>query len=166
MSRLKQIATKADARVAPYGALALRLALGVVFLAHALSKPLVFTLPGTAAFFERHGFPGWSAYPVFALELIGGVLLLLGVGSRWTAPALIPVTAGALLVHWPNGWLFINPGGGWEFPAFLIAALSAQGLLGDGPLALRVALPRKAPSRPPLAGDVSPQAGAAPATAV
>jgi len=130
-----------DARLVSYGALALRLALGLVFLAHALSKPLVFTLPGTAAFFEQHGFPGWSAYPVFALELLGGLLLLLGMGSRWAALVLIPVTAGALLVHLPNGWLFINPGGGWEFPAFLIAALAAQALLGDGALALRVALP-------------------------
>lgn len=126
-----------DARVAPYGALVLRLALGVVFLAHALSKLLVFTLPGTAAFFERNGFPGWSAYPVFALELLGALLLLSGVGSRWVALVLIPVTAGALLVHLPNGWLFTSPGGGWEFPGFLIAALAAQALLGGGALALR-----------------------------
>jgi putative oxidoreductase len=137
-----------DARLAPCGVLALRIALGLVFLAHALSKPLVFTLPGTAAFFESHGFPGWSAYPVFALELLGGVLLLLGVGSRWAALVLIPVTAGALLVHLPNGWLFTSPGGGWEFPAFLIAALAAQALLGDGALAPRVALPRRHPVAP------------------
>jgi putative oxidoreductase len=137
-----------DARQARCGALALRIALGLVFLAHALSKPLVFTLPGTAAFFESHGFPGWSAYPVFALELLGGALLLLGAGSRWAALALIPVTAGALLVHLPNGWLFASPGGGWEFPAFLIAALAAQALLVDGALALRVALPRRRPIAP------------------
>src|SRR4051812_8351512 len=137
-----------DAPLARCGALALRLALGLVFLAHALSKPLVFTLPGTAAFFESQGFPGWSAYPVFALELLGGSLLLLGAGSRWAALALIPVTAGALLVHLPNGWLFASPGGGWEFPAFLAAALAAQALLGDGALALRAALPMRSPATP------------------
>lgn len=131
-----------DARLAPYGALALRLARAVAFLAHGLFKLLVFTLPGTTAFFERHGFPGWSAGPVIALELVGGLLLLLGVGARWAALVLIPVTAGALLVYWPNGWLFTNTGGGWEYLAFLIAALAAQALLGDGAFALRVALPR------------------------
>jgi putative oxidoreductase len=42
------------------------------------------------------------------------------------------VTFGALLPHASNGWMFSNPGGGWEYVAFLIAALSAQLLLGKG----------------------------------
>jgi putative oxidoreductase len=121
-----------DVRWAPLGALTLRLSLGVVYLAHALAKPLVFTMPGTARFFEQHDFPGWSAYPVFVLELIGGLLLVLGLRARWVAVALIPVTAGAVVVHAPNGWLFAGPGGGWEYPAFLIAALTAQALVGEG----------------------------------
>jgi putative oxidoreductase len=143
-----------DLRLAPYGALALRVGLGVVFLAHALSKPLLFTMPGTAEFFARHGFPGWAAYPVFVLELVGGALLLLGLGARWAALALIPVTAGALVVHAPNGWLFVYPGGGWEYPAFLIAALAAQALVGDGAYRLRVPLPRGCPTPPAEAAPV------------
>jgi putative oxidoreductase len=125
-------------RMAPYGALLLRLGLGAVFLAHALAKPLLFTMPGTVTFFEQNGFPGWSAYPVFAAELAGGLLLVLGIWTRLVATALVPVTAGAMLVHLPKGWLFINPGGGWEYPAFLIGALAAQALLGKGAYALRV----------------------------
>src|SRR5688500_6647455 len=39
-----------DASTSPYAALLLRLTLGVVFVAHALLKLLVLTLPGTAAF--------------------------------------------------------------------------------------------------------------------
>src|SRR3954454_1596070 len=137
-----------DLRWVSLGVLTLRLSLGGVYLAHALSKPLLFGMPGTAAFFEQQGFPGWSAYPVFVFELLGGVLLLLGAGSRWAALALIPVTAGALLVHLPNGWLFASPGGGWEFPAFLAAALAAQALLGDGALPLRPPLPTRPPATP------------------
>ena len=49
-----------DVRTAPYAAFVLRLALGIVFVAHALLKLLVFTLPGTGAFFAAHGFPGWT----------------------------------------------------------------------------------------------------------
>src|SRR3954452_7225063 len=103
-----------DERLALTGAFILRLALGVVFLAHALAKIFLFTLPGTVAFFEAQGYPGWTAYPVFAAESVGGVLLLAGVLTRWVSLALMPVMLGALLVHVPNGWFFVNAGGGWE----------------------------------------------------
>lgn len=110
----------------------LRGALGLVFLGHAYAKVALFTLPGTAQFFEAHGFPGWAAYPVFAVELLGGVLLLLGIQVRLVAALLIPVMLGALGPHWNNGWMFTNQGGGWEYVAFLIAALFSQLLLGPG----------------------------------
>lgn len=125
-----------DQRIQSYGALVLRLALAAIMIAHALLKLLVFTLPGTAGFFAAHGFPGWTAYPVFALELIGGTLLGLGMGVRFVAIGLIPVMVGALMVHWPNGWMFTAPNGGWEYVAFIIAALVAQALLGGGAFAL------------------------------
>ena len=47
-----------DARTAPYAALLLRVALGAMFIAHALLKYYVFTLPGTAPFFQPLGLPG------------------------------------------------------------------------------------------------------------
>jgi len=126
-----------DPTTAPYAALILRVALGVVFIAHALAKLLVFTLPGTAAFFAQHGFPAWTAYPVFAVELVGGIALIAGVYTRWVALALLPVLLGAITVHWANGWSFTAPNGGWEFVGFLIAAVLVQVGLGDGALALR-----------------------------
>jgi putative oxidoreductase len=108
-----------------------------MFIAHALLKLFVFTLPGTAQFFESVGYPGWLAYGVFGAELIGGILLILGVYSSWVALTLIPVLIGAALVHAPNGWVFSAPNGGWEYPIFLIAACATQALLGDGAFALR-----------------------------
>ena len=125
-----------DSITAPYAALLLRLTLGVVFIAHALVKLLVFTLPGTAVFFVAHGFPGWTAYIVFVAELLGGLALVAGMYSRAIAIALIPVLLGAFTVHWPNGWYFGAPNGGWEYIAVLIAALLVQAGLGDGPFAL------------------------------
>lgn len=110
----------------------LRLALGAVFLAHAYAKLAIFTLPGTVAFFQASGIPGWMAYPVLATELLGGLCLIAGIRVRLVAAALIPVMLGALIPHAGNGWMFTNPGGGWEYVAFLIAALTAQVLLGRG----------------------------------
>jgi putative oxidoreductase len=118
-------------------ALVLRLALGTMFIAHALLKVLVFTLPGTVKFFGSIGLPGELAYLTIAAELVGGVLLILGVYTRAVALALIPVLLGALWVHSGNGWLFTSPNGGWEYPAFLTVAAIVQALLGDGALALR-----------------------------
>ena len=127
-----------NANTAPYGAPVLRLGLGVMFIAHALLKLLVFTLPGTVKFFEMVGYPGFVAYGVVTAELIGGGLLVLGVYTRWVALALIPILLGAALVHAPNGWVFSAPNGGWEYPVFLAVASLAQALIGDGALALRV----------------------------
>lgn len=125
-----------DNRTAPYAAFVLRAALGLMFIAHALLKYSVFTLPGTVKFFESLGLPGPLAYATFAAELIGGTLILAGLGTRWVALALVPVLLGATWVHAGNGWLFTAPNGGWEYPAFLTVAAFAQALLGDGKFAL------------------------------
>ncbi|MBN3849559.1 MULTISPECIES: DoxX family protein [Burkholderiaceae] len=126
-----------DSRTAPYAILLLRLALGVMFLAHGLTKVLVFTPAGTVKFFASIGFAGWLAYPVMAFEVIAGVLLILGVFSRWvTALATIQLLV-ASTVHFGNGWSFTNPNGGWEYPIFLAIVAAAITLLGDGACALK-----------------------------
>lgn len=129
--------TAAPSTTAPYGVALLRVSLGVMWIAHALLKLLVFTLPGTAQFFDSVGLPGVLAYPVFAAELLGGLALVLGVYARQVALALVPVMAVAAWVHGPNGWVHTSAGGGWEYPVFLIAASLALWLLGDGAAALR-----------------------------
>lgn len=123
-------------RMASYGPLALRIALGIVFVAHAYAKAAIFTFPGTEQFFVAHGFPAWTVYPVFAAELAGGLALIAGFRVRWVAALLVPVMLGALKTHLGNGWSFMATGGGWEYPAFLIAALGAQWATGPGALAL------------------------------
>lgn len=136
-----------DSRTAPYAALVLRVSLGIMFIAHALLKYVVFTLPGTVKFFESIGLPGPLAYFTFFAELIGGALILAGAGTRWVALALVPVLLGATWVHAGNGWLFTAPNGGWEYPAFLTAAALAQALLGDGAYALHNLFGGAAPHR-------------------
>lgn len=126
-----------DTTTAPYGALLLRLALGTMFIAHALLKYFVFTLPGTAKFFASIGLPDWLGYVVFAAELGGGVLLIAGVYARAVALALVPILLGVTWAHAGNGWLFTAPNGGWEYPLFLAVAALVLALLGDGAFAFR-----------------------------
>ena len=137
-----------DLRTAPYAALVLRVALGVMFIAHALLKYYVFTLPGTAQFFQSLGLPGALGYATFYAELIGGALILAGAYSRWVSAALIPVLLGATWAHFGNGWLFTAQNGGWEYPAFLTLAAAAQALLGDGKYALASLLGRAPLAQP------------------
>jgi putative oxidoreductase len=103
------------------GATLLRVALGIMFIAHSVVlKYFTFTLAGTAQYFVSIGLPGFLAYVVFALEAVGGVLLVLGIRTRWVALGLVPVLLGAMWVHISNGWVFNAPNGGWEYPLFLI----------------------------------------------
>lgn len=126
-----------DLATAPYAVLLLRLCLGVLFVAHALLKVRVYTVPGTVKMFKDLGMPGWFAYLVIAVESIGGACLILGIVPRYVALLLIPEILGTIVtVHGKNGWPFNSPGGGWEYPAFWAAALLVQFLLGDGPLTL------------------------------
>jgi putative oxidoreductase len=125
-----------DTRTAPYAAFVLRISLGLMFIAHALLKLMVFTMPGTVQYFQSIGLPGSFAYLTVAAELIGGALILGGVYARWTALAILPVLLGATWAHAGNGWVFNAPNGGWEYPAFLSAAAIVLVLIGDGRLAL------------------------------
>lgn len=115
----------------------LRISLGIMWIAHAMLKWLVFTLPGTAQFFDSVGLPGLLAYPVFTVELLGGLMLVLGIYARQVSLALTPVMAVAASVHVHNGWVHTSPGGGWEYPVFLVVASIALWLLGDGAAALK-----------------------------
>ena len=131
-----------DVMTAPYGALILRLCLGVMFIAHAMLKLRVYKIPGTIAYFKSLGLPGWLAYITIAVELCGGICLILGIFPRYVALILIPLIVGTIVtVHGKSGWLFSNKDGGWEYPAFWAAALFVQFLLGDGMLTLLASPP-------------------------
>ena len=126
-----------DSRTAPYAAFVIRVALGVMFLAHGLTKVLVFTPAGTVRFFESIGFPGFLAYPVMAFEVIAGLMLVLGVYARWVAAVAVVQLFVASTVHFGNGWSFTNANGGWEYPIYLSVTALVVALLGDGVFAAK-----------------------------
>jgi putative oxidoreductase len=134
-------------QVEQLGVTLLRVSLGVVFLVHsAYLKVVVFTVPGTVGYFESIGLPAIVAYGTIAAEVVGGVLLILGVGVRPVAAVLTAVALGATWAHLGAGWLFTNEGGGYEFPLFLTVATAAQFLLGPGALRLQVPQLQQAPA--------------------
>lgn len=133
-----------DTRTAPYAAFILRLALGIMFIAHGLTKLFLFTPAGTAKFFESVGFAGWFAWPIIAFEVIAGLLLLTGVYARAVAAIAAIELFVASTVHFGNGWMFTNQNGGWEYPVFLAIAAAVLALLGDGAHALRPTVLKKA----------------------
>lgn len=127
----------ADSRAVAAGATLLRLTLGAMWLSHAWFKISAFGIDGFAGWLDSLGLPGFMAGPVVTLELIGGVLILAGVYARYVSIALLPVLAVATWVHIPNGLIFSNANGGWEYPVFLMIASMVHALIGDGALALK-----------------------------
>lgn len=117
----------------PLAPTVLRIALGLMWLTHGLVlKLMTFGLAGFSAWLASQGIPSFLALPIVLAEIGGGLLILLGIHGRWVSLALLPILLGALNVHAPNGWVFTNPNGGWEYPLFLIAASIAHILAGDG----------------------------------
>ena len=115
-----------------YAPLVLRVATGIIFAFHGWQK-LQGGLAGTAGLVQSIGFPMPELFAVLliAAELGGGILLILGLFTRWSAiftgfVALVAV----VLVHLPNGFSMAT--GGYEYVFLLLAASIALVLSGGG----------------------------------
>jgi NADH dehydrogenase len=116
--------------------LVLRICLGVVFIAHGLQKTVgMFSGPGMQGFSQflaKLGFqPPWVwAYMAGYTELLGGVCLLLGVGTRISASLLfVLICIAAAKVHISKGFFLAN--GGFEY-TFVIACVCLVLILSGG----------------------------------
>lgn len=110
----------------------LRVSLGIMWISHALLKWNVFTIAGFATWLDGQGLPAIMAWPIFLLELVGGIAILTGFYGRYFSTILLPVIIVATWTHLPNGWLHTSTGGGWEYPLFLVVVSVAHILLGEG----------------------------------
>jgi putative oxidoreductase len=123
----------ADSSAATLGLTVLRVVLGTTFLLHGWQKVTEWTVAGTQASFAQMGVPAAElAAPLAAvLELVGGLMLLLGLGTRVVAALLALTMLGALvLVHLPAG--FFAADGGIELVLLLAAASVLFVLAGAG----------------------------------
>lgn len=113
--------------------LPLRLVVGLVFVVHGGQKLFAFGLAGTAGFLGSLGvpLPTLAAAGVIAVEMLAGVALLLGAGTRVAATLLAADMLVAMLtVHLRGG--FFAPDG-VEFVLTLFAACLTLAGLGAGP---------------------------------
>jgi len=114
------------------GTLILRLVLGFTFFMHGLAK-WTGGIAGTAGFFDSVGIPGFMAYIVAAIELIGGIALMLGLATRMISILFAVILIGAILtVKLSSG--FLN--GGYELDVVLLAIAVHLALAGRTKYAL------------------------------
>lgn len=101
-----------------------RVVLGVLFLAHGISK-FQMGLGNVDAWFESMGIPGFLAYIVALLELIGGILLIIGLFTRYVSVLFILMLVGAIVTMKLSAGLLGNGQmAGYELDlAFMLAAL-------------------------------------------
>lgn len=119
----------------------LRLALGVVIVAHGTQKLFGWFggggIPGTAKYMESLAMhpPRLQAGFAGCAETLAGTLLILGFLMPLAAAALIAVMLTAIAtVHFKNG--FFNTNGGLEFPLSLMAGAFTLACVGPGWLSL------------------------------
>ena len=115
------------------GLLLARVLLGVVLIAHGGQKLCSTGGEGTGAFFEAVGVPAARAAAGFAgtVELVGGILLVLGLLTQLVAVLVVVVMAGAYIyVHRAAGIYAAD--GGWELVAVIGLAVVVFGLVGPG----------------------------------
>jgi putative oxidoreductase len=102
------------------GALLLRIALGLTFFIHGFVK-FQGGIENTAGFFETLGLPGFAAYVVALIELLGGIAMILGFGTRVTAVLFAIIMIGAIVkVKLAAGFLGNGQGAGYELDFALL----------------------------------------------
>ena len=144
--------TRADRQAVDVALLIVRLIVGIIFLYH--GGQLLFGLFGgggiQATVNGADGKPGMGpvGYLVAIGQFFGGLGLVVGVLTRFSAAALIVVMLGAIfMVHLKNG--FSVQGGGYEFNLALIGMLLAVLIAGPGRYTLLRPLPFPTPAGQP-----------------
>jgi len=102
----------------------LRFVLGISFFVHGFVK-FQGGIENTVGWFDSIGIPGFLAYVVASIELVGGIALILGLGTRIVSALLTLVMVGAILkVKLAIGFLGTAEMAGYELDlAFLVIAL-------------------------------------------
>lgn len=74
----------------------MRVVLGIIFVFHAVDK-FQMGLGNVEAWFTSLGVPGFVAYVVVVIELVGGIMLILGLFTRYVSALFVLVLIGAIM---------------------------------------------------------------------
>ncbi|MFE5324543.1 DoxX family protein [Paenibacillus sp. NPDC056579] len=116
---------------AELGTLIARVVLGFTFFVHGYMK-FQGGIANAAGFFNKIGIPGMLAYGVGVIELVGGICVLLGIGTRIFSVAFAGIMVGAITM----AKLSAGFAGGYELEVALLAMSVHQALSGEQKLAL------------------------------
>jgi uncharacterized membrane protein YphA (DoxX/SURF4 family) len=124
------------------GTFLLRVMLGISFFLHGLSK-FKGGLENTSGWFQSIGIPGFMAYVVGVIELVGGIALIIGLGTRIISALLVFIMAGAIVyVKFPAGFMGNGEGSGYELDLVLMIIALHLVLNGSRFLSIDSKLPK------------------------
>jgi putative oxidoreductase len=119
-----------------------RIVLGVILIAHGWDKFQITGLEGIAGFFDSIGVPAAAvAAPVVAfLEVVGGILIIIGAFTRITGIVMTLLMLGAaIFAHLAQGIFVSN--GGWELVGAIGAGTLILAAVGAGRYSVDAFLP-------------------------
>jgi len=124
--------------IAPYSYALIRFSAGAVILYHGFAKLFRGLAPAVADGFASMGLPipGVLAYGLGIVQLLGGAALVLGLLTRPFALLFVIEMIFSVILHYPNGYTFAAPGGGYEFPLIMLLVYVAIFFRGAGRCAL------------------------------
>ena len=125
----------------------LRVVLGIIFTYHGYAKLfLPGGFKGTVGFFTAINIPmaAYSAILVSLVEFAGGLFLIFGILTKWTAFALLIEMIVALFkVHIKSGFFISQQAYGYEYLLLLLTALVVVLVNGSGKLSIGKLLKNK-----------------------
>ncbi|MDG5788630.1 DoxX family protein [Evansella sp. AB-P1] len=124
------------------GIFLVRVVVGLIFFIHGFIK-VQGGIEILAQWFESIGIPGFLAYAVTAIELIGGMAMILGVGTRIISALFAIVMIVAIVtVKFEGGFTGTEAMTGYEFDLLLLAVSIQLGISGSKFLSLEALLKR------------------------
>ena len=132
-----------------FGLTVLRVTLGVIFLLHGHLALNILGAEAVAGYTTRMGYPAVLgpvlAWYLIVVHAIGGLLLIVGLWTRWAALAQLPIMASAFFLHHLRQGFFltgivVDPAediaiaGGYEYTLLILAAIVTLVLAGGGAL--------------------------------
>jgi putative oxidoreductase len=121
-------------KMLPVAATFVRIIVGIMFLMHVSTKFQLGADKVAANIFAKNGLEPamiW-AYVVMALEVVGGICLIIGLFTRFFAAALaIEMLIALVFVHLAKG--YAAAGGGYEYVLLIGAVCFTIAIRGGGP---------------------------------